>query len=393
MRILHLTTEFPPLIFGGLGTSIGGLAHASAEAGAEVAVLLIGGGTASYPTEQRGGGGSAHGGNLPTRVSRVHLYATGWDDSLATAIRVCREWRPDLVHLHVFWLWHIARDLRAETGLPLLYTVHSLDVAEYQLGNGPAQCLDQWNVQQTVLAYADMVHAPSESEADLVAQYCPQASSRLGVAGHGIHDPHGRPRRVRRLEQAHPTILYVGRFVDRKGIRELLAAIPSVLDRAPQARFILAGGHRGVGADEMEQWWLPAELAPVRHQIRFTGWLNQEQTAAIYTEADILVIPSWYEPFGMVVLEGMLEGLAIAASAVGGPSEILEHDVTGLLFPARDADSIAAALADLVLDADLRQRLGHAAARRVRSHWLWPRAIMRMHALYERTINADRSAA
>jgi len=94
------------------------------------------------------------------------------------------------------------------------------------------------------------------------------------------------------------------------------------------------------------------------------------------------VVPSRYEPFGMVVLEGMLYGLPIVASDLGGPAEILESGRTGLLVPACDAEALAAALLRLVESAGLRHRLGRAAWREVRAKWLWPRRVAEMRAVY-----------
>jgi glycosyltransferase involved in cell wall biosynthesis len=84
----------------------------------------------------------------------------------------------------------------------------------------------------------------------------------------------------------------------------------------------------------------------------------------------------------MVVLEGMLYGLAIAASAVGGPAEILEHERTGLLFPAKNSAAQADTIARLALDAEVRQRIGAAAADEVRRTWLWPEIVVRMGSVY-----------
>ena len=104
----------------------------------------------------------------------------------------------------------------------------------------------------------------------------------------------------------------------------------------------------------MEAWLLPDSLRPYRSKIRFTGWLTPQQMTEEYRAADILVVPSWYEPFGMVVLEGMIHGLAVAAAAVGGPAEILRDGETGLLFPPCDAEALAQTILQLVLDANLR---------------------------------------
>jgi glycogen(starch) synthase len=90
-----------------------------------------------------------------------------------------------------------------------------------------------------------------------------------------------------------------------------------------------------------------------------------------YAAADILAVPSRYEPFGIVILEGMLHGLAIVAANVDGPAEILEHGRTGLLFPPRDIKALSSALQRLLKNPDERNALGRAAARQVRSKWLW----------------------
>ena len=111
--------------------------------------------------------------------------------------------------------------------------------------------------------------------------------------------------------------------------------------------------------------------------------LTPQQMAEEYRAADILVVPSWYEPFGMVVLEGMIHGLAVAAAAVGGPAEILRDGETGLLFPPCDAQALAQAILRLTQDVDFRLRLAEAGARDVRENWLWPRIVQKMQRVYD----------
>jgi glycogen synthase len=376
VRVLHLTTEFPPIIYGGLGTATGGLVRALARSGIDVAVLLIGGAS-----------GSSYRAFAPDRTAVARrrqragalILEASWFEDIETLVRRVRDWGADLIHLHSFWLWPIAQALRDRLGLPLVYTVHSLDRAEYELGAGPPQCVGQWTQQESVICGADIVISLTESERDLLAQYCPGIDGRIRVVGNGIEDVALR----RRTPGAPPTVLFSGRFVDRKGIRELIAAIGIVLAAAPDVRFVLAGGHRDCPAAQMEAWLLPAELRPHRSQIHFTGWLTPQQMAAHYRAADILVVPSWYEPFGMVVLEGMVHGLAVAASAVGGPAEILRDGETGLLFPPWDARALAGAILRLTQDADLRLRLAEAGARDVRENWLWPCIVQKMQRVYE----------
>ena len=375
MRVLHLTAEFPPLIWGGLGTAVGGLALASARAGLEVKVLLVGGAWCwSYGHRVE----AAEGASASTAGLEVVPVAEA--GAVAAGLRLARRWRPDVLHVHPVELWPIAREIRRRTGIPIVYTVHSLNSAEYEIGCEPPEILGLWHAQRELIAGADRVLALCQDERDLLLRSCPSARRRVRVVGNGIDD-RGLPEPAARETRGGPvTVLYSGRFVDRKGIRELFAAIPAVLDRAPEIRFVLVGGH-GTGA-AIEVGWLPAGLEPYRERIHFTGWLLPDAVAEWYRAADVLVVPSWYEPFGMVVLEGMLHGLPILATEVGGPASILEHGCTGLLVPPRDAGALAAALLRLVESPDLRRRLGAAAAAEVRRRWLWPRIVETMRAVY-----------
>ncbi len=126
MRILHLTTEFPPVIYGGLGTAVGGLVEASANAGMAVGVLLFG---------QTAGSGYGKFVPLPeaatntvaTRLTAgVTIFEVSWFQGIESLAQIVARWQPELLHLHSFWLWPIAQALRDRLGKPLVYTVHSL---------------------------------------------------------------------------------------------------------------------------------------------------------------------------------------------------------------------------------------------------------------------------
>jgi Glycosyl transferases group 1 len=101
---------------------------------------------------------------------------------------------------------------------------------------------------------------------------------------------------------------------------------------------------------------------------------------------------SWYEPFGMVILEGMLYGLAIVATDVGGPRAILADGETGIFCQARDVSSLERALIRVTADESLRHRLGRRASEEVRSRWLFDTICPRMRDVYEEFLHAPRIA-
>jgi glycogen(starch) synthase len=318
--------------------------------------------------------------SLVVNCDGVSFFQIAPDEAIEAGIRLVRKWQPDLVHLHTSWFWPAAKAIRDQTRTPLVYTVHSLDRAEYEIGD----FVTHWDTQETVIRASDRVIALSRDEQNLITKYCPEATARVRIVGNGIDDSRAARAAALRETNDSPVVLCSGRFVDRKGIHELLQTIPRVLEHSPNVRFVLAGGY-GTAAD-IEREWLHEFLLPFRSQIHFTGWLTPDKVAEWYRTADILVMPSWYEPFGMVILEGMLHGLPIAASSVGGPADILEHERTALLFPPRNVEALTDAIIKLVCKPELRQRLGQEAATEVRRNWLWPNIVMRMKSVYQELI-------
>jgi glycogen(starch) synthase len=384
MRVLHLTTEYPPIIYGGLGTAVGGWVSGSARGGLDVAVLLVEGPLAEDE-------GAIYGRPLPAgavpgaAVERegITFFQMSSTDAVVGGLEAVERWQPDVVHLHTAMIWHVAEAIRTQTGKPLVYHVHSVDRAEYELGHEPNSWLAQAIEQTAAIRSADRLIALSESESELLRFYYPAQADRIRIVGNGIDDStSARHAAAKARATPSPLVLYSGRLVERKGIHELVAAIPHVLRAEPNTRFVLAGGPPSVAGDELARQWLPPELDPHRSRIHFTGWLSPRQVAEWYETADVLAVPSRYEPFGMVVLEGMLHGLPIVAADVGGPAEILDHTRTGVLFPPGDAPALARALTRLVKSARLRARIGIAAAREVRRRWMWPQRVERMAAVY-----------
>src|SRR4051812_29974283 len=120
MRVLHVTTEFPPVIYGGLGTAVGGLVNASARSDLTVGVLLIGGALVidgkvfnAYGQPARIDCAALQRSML-TNSEGVEFLQVPWDNAVEPAIRLVRDWQPDVVHLHTHWAWHVARAIREQ---------------------------------------------------------------------------------------------------------------------------------------------------------------------------------------------------------------------------------------------------------------------------------------
>src|SRR5215218_934559 len=305
MKILHVTTELPPYFDGGLGTGVAGLVQASTHAGLTPAVLLLdphshrdyAGSPSSYPdlglipyaypyahseysarsnnprTFGYGSSASDHGAygvacflsQQPSladeeggALMRAGLIRAPQSGDICALIRRASDWRPDIVHLHSVELWAVADAIRQKSGVPLVYTVHSLQLAEYEIG-GALGGLELWPSQQKAIAAATRVIAVSESERLLLARACPNACAKIRVTGNGIDAP-TIEKVERRVDGEAQVILYVGRFAERKGVRELLQAIPVVLAASDNVRFVLIGGYRNATGAAMGADWLPPAL-------------------------------------------------------------------------------------------------------------------------------------
>jgi glycogen(starch) synthase len=393
MRVLHLTTEFPPVIYGGLGTAVGGWVGASASSGIDVGVLLVEGPLVLGEGRGYWGGHEIGTAAVPRIVESegITFFQTEWAHAVETGVSVVERFRPDIVHLHTAMLWPVAREIQRRTKRPLVYHVHSVDRAEYEIGEEPNLWLAHSEAQEDAIAAAGRLIALSGSERDLLADYYPAARARIRVVGNGIADTEAARNASERHRPpaARVVVLYSGRLVERKGIRDLLAAAPLVLSAVPSVRFVLVGGPPPLSGEEVARQWLPDDLAGERERIFFTGWLSPNRVAEWYRSADVLVVPSRYEPFGMVLLEGMLHGLAVVASATGGPVEIVRDGESGLLFPPRDVAELAERLIRVATSTELRERLGREAAADVRERWAWPARVGRMREVYRELLPAS----
>lgn len=161
-------------------------------------------------------------------------------------------------------------------------------------------------------------------------------------------------------------VLFVGRLERRKGIRELLAAIPEVARRFPAARFLLAGSDNSAEDGFRERTGLGYEQdfrarnPEIGDRVRFLGWVQEAELERLYRECDLFVGPSLYESFGLIYTEAMNRGKAVVACQAGGAAEIVVDGETGRLVPPGDAPALAEALAELVGDAAARKSMGRA---------------------------------
>jgi len=191
---------------------------------------------------------------------------------------------------------------------------------------------------------------------EFILQHAPKAEGRIEIFPNA--SPAAEP--AVRETRDHVVILFLGYIGERKGAPQLVEALATMksspdLEQGPQWRAIIAGN------GDVEETRARVESLGLADRVTLPGWVGPEEVSRLLSQADILVLPSFDENLPMSVIEGMAHGLAVAATPVGAVEDILHHEKTGLITPTGDAPALAKTLERLVLDPDLRARLGAAA--------------------------------
>lgn len=161
-------------------------------------------------------------------------------------------------------------------------------------------------------------------------------------------------------------LLYVGRLVPQKGVDVLLNSLYLAKKNGFNFELIIAGS--GILEDNLKKLLHSLGLD---ESVKFSGFITRTELPKYYTQSDIFILPSRYEPFGMVLVEAMASGLPVIASDVGGMTEIVINGKTGLLVPPDDTKALTDAIMTLIGDKKKRASMGAAGRRRVENYFNW----------------------
>jgi glycosyltransferase involved in cell wall biosynthesis len=234
------------------------------------------------------------------------------------------------------------------------------------------------------LRRANGVTAPSRFQSSAFAQALGWREDRIHVTPNPIS-----PQLLSRAllqERVEPgqdscTVLYAGRLEYCKGVLPLLRSVPLVASAFPAVRYLIAGGrHTSIDDAQLGQ---ALDVDGVRRRVHLLGHLHWPQLIELYAQATIFVAPSFYESFGISILEAMACGLPVVATTAGGIPEVVEDGVTGLLVPPGDPQALAQAATSLLRDPALRQRMGQAGRERVLSSFTVERVADQSLAVYQ----------
>ncbi len=395
MNVLMLSWEYPPRVVGGLGRHVHALATSLARQGHQIVVVsrdhpdapadaVVDGVRVVRVTED------------PPLVPFEELLAwvMAFNHSVTrAALRVLDGFEPDLVHAHDWLVAHAATTLKESTRVPLVATVHATEAGRHQ-GWLPGPLNRAIHSVEWWLTYeARRVVTCSAYMRDEVLRLFALPPEKVDVIPNGI-DPahwHADPTRVAAL-RAHlasdgaPLLLYAGRLEYEKGVHTVLEALPRLRRRHPGVRLVIAG----VGTHEDELRAMARSLR-VGRAVDFLGFMSPEDLAVLAAATDIAIVPSLYEPFGMVALECAAAGTPLVVADTGGLREFVSPGVTGVRFPPGNPGALADAVTRLLGDQVLAQRLARDARDLLARDYTWDAIARRTATVYERAVREERA--
>ncbi|HWF55181.1 MAG TPA: glycosyltransferase family 4 protein [Solirubrobacteraceae bacterium] len=376
MRVLLISWEYPPVIEGGLGRHVRKLSEHLVAGGVEMHVLTRGGGR--LPTREERHGVTVHRVReppFPADIEEFVRWVNDMNDHMGQlGLELAARFEFDLVHSHDWLVAAAAKRIAEDRGLPWLTTIHATEYGRHQgwVDKHPQSYIHA--VERRMARDADRLITCSQFMQGHVASIFGVPRAKVTVIPNGIDpadlepvgespsgplDGIGAGRadepalRARFAAEDELLVLLVGRLVHEKGFHLALDALAPVIRRRRKVRFVVAGS--GTAEEELKRQ--AKRLGLTRHGT-FLGWVGDDMLHALYRVSDLCIVPSIYEPFGIVALEAMASGCLCIVADTGGLREVVPGDETvGLRFPSKDADALRVLLERVLTDDVERARL------------------------------------
>lgn len=303
-----------------------------------------------------------------------------------------------LIHTNYWMSAWVGMQLKAQSNIQLVHTYHSLGAVKYQsMKQFPEIAATRLAIEEEILEQANCIVATSPQEQDsLRTLVSPQGYIEVIPCGTDVDTFHSLPKAEARttlgLAFDDTVVLYVGRFDPRKGIETLVRACAHLKASGQIAptklRLVIVGGSDPTQADGQERLRIEqiVQETGLVEQTIFAGQIGHDLLPLYYTAADVCVIPSHYEPFGLVAIEAMACGTPVVASDVGGLKFTVVPEETGLLVPPENSEAFAAAIVRVLSDELWARKLRRQAPLRVQQNFSWSGVAARLSDLYRRLL-------
>lgn len=388
MKILMLTWEYPPRVVGGISKVVYDLSHKMVKEGNEVTVVTYKDGDNVKYYENDKGVEVYRVDNYMIRPNNFIDWIMQLNFNMITKANeiINKNGKFDVIHAHDWLVAYSAKSIKESYNIPLISTIHATESGRNSGIHDETQ--RYINDSEWMLTYeSSEVIVNSNYMKNEVQRLFGLPYDKINVIPNGVNlqlfsnvnvDYDFRRQYAMDNEKI---ILYVGRLVYEKGIQNLIAAMPKILDRYNDSKLIICG--RGGMIDELRE---QVKYLGIDNKVYFAGYCDSKKMQKMYKCADVAVFPSTYEPFGIVAIESMLSGTPTIVSDVGGLNEIVEHGVTGMKSYAGNANSIADSVLALLFDPKLCANISQNAIKKVKENYNWAKITDNTYYVYQLAI-------
>lgn len=388
MKILMLTWEYPPRVVGGISKVVYDLSHKMVKEGNEVTVVTYKDGDNVKYYENDKGVEVYRVDNYMIRPNNFIDWIMQLNFNMITKANeiINKNGKFDVIHAHDWLVAYSAKSIKESYNIPLISTIHATESGRNSGIHDETQ--RYINDSEWMLTYeSSEVIVNSNYMKNEVQRLFGLPYDKINVIPNGVNlqlfsnvnvDYDFRRQYAMDNEKI---ILYVGRLVYEKGIQNLIAAMPKILDRYHDSKLIICG--RGGMIDELRE---QVKYLGIDNKVYFAGYCDSKKMQKMYKCADVAVFPSTYEPFGIVAIESMLSGTPTIVSDVGGLNEIVEHGVTGMKSYAGNANSIADSVLALLFDPKLCASISQNAIKKVKENYNWAKITDNIYYVYQLAI-------
>lgn len=361
-----LSWEYPPLVVGGIATHVEGLATAMARAGHEVVVLTLDHPDAPADSVVDGVRVLRADTSLPW-LPEHNLVArmSSANHQIVQLVACLGDWRPDVVHAHDWLVAWAADTVKTLFDVPLVATVHATERGRHG-GHVPMGVPAEINSVEWWLTYqAREVIACSRFMLREVIDGFDLPPDKVHLVPNGVEID--RWRAARHLSGTRsPVVVAWGRIQYEKGFQVLASAIGQLRHRVPGIRCVIAG--RGSYLPELQTH---IDMEGVGDLVHLPGYVSDHDLRSLLADAACVVIPSLYEPFGIVALEGMAAGAPTVVARTGGLAEIIDGTGAGLMFEPGNHHDLADRIAEVLGNPSLGDEMRTNAAALLERTYTW----------------------
>jgi glycogen synthase len=388
ITVMMLSWEFPPRIIGGIAPHVYFLSRSLVKQGVRVHVVTCD--FPDTPTYEVVDGIEVHRidsykNPSPDFPSWVYLMNINMQKEAARLMR--ENGNIDIIHAHDWLVANAGIGLKHVFRKPLLVTMHSTEIGRRETLHSATEKMihetegwlnyEAWRViccSYYMVYHVKTIFGLPNDKIDMIP-------NGVDTETYDNIEDNLSDFRAKFALPEEKIILYVGRLVYEKGIHVLINAVPKVLSKA-NAKFII------VGSGYMKEQLLTIVRGMgLEHKVLFQGFMDEKSLLRLQKCADVSVVPSLFEPFGIVALEAMAAKSPVVVSDTGGMSEIVVHDLTGVKVYPDNPDSLAWGINRILLDDGYMRRIKENAYRVAQDKYGWDKIAQQTKSTYERILN------